>query len=44
MLGVSRTTLYKMFAEGRLARVQPSGRAVRVRLSDVQAIMAGRTD
>lgn len=43
MLNVSRSTLYRMIEAGKLERIQPSGRAVRVRLSDVEAIMAGNT-
>lgn len=44
MLNVSRSTLYRMIEAGKLERIQPAGRAVRVRLSDVEAIMAGNKE
>jgi excisionase family DNA binding protein len=43
MLGISRTTLYAWEDAGKITRVPIWNTMVRFRLSDVQAIMAGRT-
>lgn len=43
MLSVSRATLYRMIEAGTLTPVRPSPGTPRIRLSDVEAIMAGNT-